>query len=174
MALRPLASSLKPVEEEDLEDLRKLRNRHAVFRRSLGLSTSAEPRPATPTSSPSPTVSPPAGELPLTVRGQRTGPVPTFSDVVRTLPSGVGDQLRTWVTEVIQQEVAVATRRALARVSELEEAHRMHEAAAQQQAMTIARLESKQAEQGDTILVLEATHETLRDDVTETRAQRSN
>ena len=166
--LRPLASSLTPVEEEDLDDLRKLRDRYCVFRRSLGLSTAADPRPATPINSPP--IAPPAGELSLTVRGPRAGPAPAFSEVVRTLPTVVGDQLRTLLAEAIEQKVAVATRQALIRVGELEEAHRLHEVAARHQATAIAGLKAKQTEQGGSLLVLEATYETLRDDVTETRA----
>ena len=34
-ALRPLASSLSPQEETDIDDLRRLRDRYAIFRRSL-------------------------------------------------------------------------------------------------------------------------------------------
>ena len=163
MALRPLASSLTPVEEEDLEDLRKLRDRYGVFRRSLGLSTTSDPSPAIQTTLP-------VGELSLIVRSSRAGPAPTFSEIVRALPSGAGDQLRTWVTEAIQQEVAVATRQALTQVGELVAAHRLLEETAQHQATAIAGLEAKQADQGDSILVLEATQETLRDEVTESRA----
>ena len=163
MALRPLASSLTPVEEEDLEDLRKLRDRYGVFRRSLCLSTTSDPSPAIQTTLP-------VGELSLIVRSSRAGPAPTFSEIVRALPSGAGDQLRTWVTEAIQQEVAVATRQALTQVGELVAAHRLLEETAQHQATAIAGLEAKQADQGDSILVLEATQETLRDEVTESRA----
>ena len=43
-ALRPLASSLTPVEDSDIEDMKRLRERYGIFRRSLGLSTTVDAR----------------------------------------------------------------------------------------------------------------------------------
>ena len=167
MALRPLASSLTPVEADDVEDMRKLRDRYGTFRRSLGLSGAPDARqllPQAPTS-----VAPTHNDTALTLRPIRPGSAPTFSDVVRTLPSGLGDQLRNWVTEAIQQEVTTVARQALARVDELEAAHRQQEALIKQQAVTLAGMDAKQEEHGNTLLLLEATQDGLRDDIDTTR-----
>ena len=168
MALRPLASSLTPVEEDDVEDMRKLRDRYGTFRRSLGLSGTPDTRLTLPP--PPPMIASPHNESALTIRPARLGPAPTFSEVVRTLPSGLGDQLRNWVTEAIQQEVTTVARQALARVDELETAHRQQEAIIKQQAERIAGMDAKQEEHGNTILLLEANQDTFRDDITTTRA----
>jgi hypothetical protein len=167
MALRPLASSLTPVEEDDVEDMRKLRDRYGTFRRSLGLSGAPDARP--PISTAPPQIASTHSESALTVRSARPGPAPTFSDVVRTLPSGLGDQLRNWVTEAIQQEVTTVARQALARVDELEAAHRHQEAIIKQQAVTIAGMDAKQEEHGNTLLLLEANQDSLRDDIDTTQ-----
>ena len=90
---------------------------------------------------------------------------PTFSDIVRTLPSGMGDQLRTLFTDAIQQEVAAVTRQALAQVGEIAAVQRQQEVMIQQQAVAMAGLDAKQEEHGQALLVMEANHDSLRDDL---------
>ena len=120
-ALRPLASSHSPVEDSDIEDMKKLRERYGIFRRSLGLPTGlSSPTGPGPILAPSTTA--------LTLVRPRIGAAPTFAEIVRSLPGGVGEQLRALVTDVVQQEVAAATRLTTGRVEVLEAAQRQTEA----------------------------------------------
>ena len=153
-ALRPLTSSLSLIEEGDIEDMKRLRERYCIFRRSLGLPTTLDSRPAT-------TLAPSTA---ITVRPPRAATA-TFSDIVRSLPTGVGDQLRTMFTEVVQQEIATATRLTNTRVGELEAAHRQYETTQKHHADSIATLEANQ--DGDHIAIKglvdtqKSTHEEL-------------
>ena len=161
LALRPLATSHTPMEESDIEDLRRLRDRYGTFRRSLGLPIHTLAGASTP---PSPC------DTALALRSVKPSPPTTFNEIVRSLPSTVGDQLRTFVKEAIQQEVAVLNQHTLARVEELEAAHRQQEAAQADQANTIAGLSAEQAKHSNALLDLDAGQETLRDTMQETRA----
>ena len=164
-ALRPLASSLTPQEEPDVDDLRRLRDRYATFRRSLGLPTT----PTLGTTAYPPTLLP--GDTAVTLRQGK--PLPqhtTFNEIVRALPSTVGDQLRTFVREAIQQEVALLNQQTLDRVAELEDTQRQQGATQEHHATTIAGLSTEQERHSNALLDLDAGHETLRDTIQETRA----
>ena len=164
-ALRPLASSLSPQEETDIDDLRRLRDRYATFRRSLGLPTTT-----VGTSSPQ-HLSPPTGDTAITLRSGKPPPIPTtFTEIVRALPSTVGDQLRTFVREAIQQEVALINQQTLERVAELEDTQRQQGATQEHQAGAIAGLSAEQERHSNAIIDLDAGHETLRDSLQVTRA----
>ena len=54
MALRPLASSLTPLEEDDFEDRRKLCERYSIYRGALEIHMITDTRPSPPTSPPPP------------------------------------------------------------------------------------------------------------------------
>ena len=149
-SLRPLSSSLSLIEESDIDDMKRLRERYCIFRRAVGLPITLDPStaPVVPTATA------------LTYRPPRT-PTTTFSDIVRSLPMGVGDQLRTMVTDVIQQEVAAANRLTTARVEELEAANRKTETTQKLHADSITTLEAKQTEDHSSIQVLVATQQTV-------------
>ena len=155
-SLRPLSSSLSLIEESDIDDMKRLRERYCIFRRAVGLPTTLD-------TSTVPTVAPPATAL--TYRPPRTPPA-TFSEIVRSLPMGVGDQLRTMVTDVIQQEVAAANRLTTARVEELEAAHRKAEAMQKHQAESITTLEAKQTEDHNSIQGLVTSQQTVEEALT--------
>ena len=155
-SLRPLSSSLSLIEESDIEDMKRLRERYCIFRRALGLPTTLDSGLVPTTVSPVST---------LTARSPRP-PSATFSDIVRSLPMGVGDQLRTMVTDVIQQEVAAANRLTTARVEELEAAHRKAEATQKCHGESLTTLETKQAADHNSIQELAATQQTVEEALT--------
>ena len=155
-SLRPLSSSLSLIEESDIDDMKRLRERYCIFRRAVGLPTTPDPG-AVP-----PAVSTPTA---ITCRPSRM-PTATFSEVVRSLPMGVGDQLRAMVTDVIQQEVAAANRQTNARVEELAAAHRQTEATQKHQTESITTLEAKQTEDHNSIQELVATQQTVEEALT--------
>ena len=155
-SLRPLSSSLSLIEESDIDDMKRLRERYCIFRRAIGLPTSLDPGAT------SPVVSTPTA---LTCRPPRT-PAATFSEIVRSLPQGVGDQLRAMVTDVIQQEVATANRQTNARVEELAAAHRQTEATQKHHAESITNLAAKQTADHDSIQNLVATQQTVEEALT--------
>ena len=161
-ALRPLASSLSPQEETDIDDLRRLRDRYATFRRSLGLSTT--------TVGASPAHNPTLGDTTIALRTGKPPPLTTsFNEIVRALPSNVGDQLRTFVRDAIQQEVALLNQQTLDRVTELEDKQRQQGATQEHHADAIAGISAEQERQSNALLDLDAGHETLRDTIQETR-----
>ena len=165
-ALRPLASSHTPVEDSDIEDMKRLRERYGIFRRSLGLPTEQDPRSV-------PVVPHTSGSTAL-VRQPRLSPAMTFNEVARMLPAGVGDHLRTLVTEVIQQEVALANRATAARVEVLEEAHRQYEAQQIDQDTALTELAAKTELNNGSIVALEATQDLLHGEITEARLSVAN
>ena len=160
-ALRPLASSHSPVEDSDIEDLKKLRERYGIFRRSLGLPTSP------PQMGPGPPLAPSPPTLAL-VR-PRAGTAPTFAEIVRSLPGGVGEQLRVMLTDVVQQEVAAATRLTTGRVEVLEAAQRQTEATQTKHTTAITTLEATTELNSSSIVALEESQETLHGEVQEAR-----
>ena len=140
--------------------MKRLRERYCIFRRSLGLPTVLEAQLpttflATPTT--------------LTTRPPRTSPA-TFSKIVRSLPMGIGEQLRTMFTDVVQQEIAVVTRLTNTRVGDLEAAHRQTEATQKQHAAAITTLESKQDGDHNSLQTLAATQQSMREEVTVAQA----
>ena len=155
-SLRPLSSSLSLIEESDIDDMKRLRERYCIFRRAVGLPTTLDSGPTLPVVS---TVTA------LTYRPPRTPPA-TFSEIVRSLPLGVGDQLRTMVTDVIQQEVAAANRLTTARVEELEAAHRKAETMQKHQAESITTLDAKQTEDHNSIQGLVTSQQTVEEALT--------
>ena len=167
-ALRPLASSHTLLDEPDMDDFRKLRERYAIFRRSVGLSTDLLTTTATPPSNP------PSSATALIVRPNRPTPPPTFSELVRALPREMGDQIRMHVADAIQQEVARINCETLARVTVLEQGLRHQEETQQHQAQELAQLDTRQAQQGNALMDLEAGHETMRDDLREAQAALAN
>ena len=165
-ALRPLASSLTPQDDADIEDLRRLRERYGIFRRSLGL-------PTTTTEAPTPNP-PPPGDMIVALRVGKPPPPTTFNEIVRALPSTVGDQLRTFVREAIQQEVALLNQQTLARVEELATTQRQQGLSQEQQAAAMADIPAEQARQSNALLDLDAGHELLRDSLQEQAAEVQN
>ena len=166
-ALRPLASSHTPVEDSDLEDMKKLRERYGTFRRSLGL----------PTGSPSRTGSGPPPALSTTALAllrPRPGVAPTLAEIVRSLPGGVGEQLRALVTDVVQQEVAAATRITSGRVEVLEAAQRETAATQTKHSSAITLLEETTTLNNGSIIALEESQEILQGEVQEARQTATN
>ena len=159
-SLRPLSSSLTLLEESDIDDMKRLRERYCIFRRSLGLPTAPDARLAT---------APVATPTTLTTRPPHTPPA-SFSEIVRSLPGGLGEQLRTMFTDVVQQEIAAATRVTNTRVGDLEAAHRQTEATQKQHAAAITTLETKQDGAHNSIQDLAATQQTMREEVTVAQA----
>ena len=155
-SLRPLSSSLSLIEESDIDDMKRLRERYCIFRRAVGLPTTLDLSAVPPVTSLA---------TALTCRPPRTPPA-TFSEVVRSLPMGIGDQLRTMVTDVIQQEVAAANRQTNARVDELAAAHRKTETTQKLHADSITTLEAKQTEDHNSITGLQATQQTVEEAIT--------
>ena len=155
-SLRPLSSSLTLIEESDIDDMKRLRERYCIFRRALGLPTTLEPRTG-PLATPTATA--------LTPRSLRVPPA-TFSEIVRSLSMGVGDQLRTMVTDVIQQEVAAVNRLTTTRVEDLEAAHRTAEATQKLHAESLATLDAKQTADHNSIQELAATQQTVEEALT--------
>ena len=166
-ALRPLASSHSPVEDSDIEDMKKLRERYGIFRRSLGLPTGL----SSPTG-PGPILA--HSTTALTLVRPRIGAAPTFAEIVRSLPGGVGEQLRALVTDVVQQEVAAATRLTTGRVEVLEAAQRQTEATQTQHTSAITTLEEKTDLNNDSIIALEESQETLQGEIQEARQTATN
>ena len=99
----------------------------------------------------------------------RPGPAPTFAEIVRSLPGGVGEQLRALVTDVVQQEVAAAQRLTTGRVEVLEAAQRQTEATQTKHSTAIITLEEKTDHNTDSIVALEESQETLHGEVQEAR-----
>ena len=166
-ALRPLASSHTPVEDGDIEDMKKLRERYGIFRRSLGL----------PTGSPSRTGSGPPPALSTTALAllrPRPGVAPTLAEIVRSLPGGVGEQLRALVTDVVQQEVAAATRITSGRVEVLEAAQRETAATQTKHSSAITLLEETTTLNNGSIIALEESQEILHGEVQEARQTATN
>ena len=161
-ALRPLASSLTPQDEADIDDLRRLRERYGIFRRSLGL-------PTTISETPPPNLSPP-GDTTVALRPGKPPSNTTFNEIVRALPSTVGDQLRAYVREAIQQEVALLNQQTIARVEELEITQQQQGISQEHQAATMAGISAEQARQGNALIDLDAGHEILRNSLQETTA----
>ena len=140
--------------------MKRLRERYCIFRRSLGLPTALDARLTT---------TPAATSTTLTTRPPRTTAA-SFSEIVRSLPAGLGEQLRTMFTDVVQQEIAAANRLTNTRVGDLEAAHRQTEATQKQHAAAITTLETKQDGAHNSIQDLTATQQTMREEVTVAQA----
>ena len=83
---------------------------------------------------------------------------------------GIGEQLRTMVTDFIQQEIAAANRMTNARVGDLEAAHRQTENTQKQHPAAITTLETKQDEAQHSIQDLATTQQTVQEALTAAQA----
>ena len=154
------------MDDTDIEDMKKLRERYGIFRRSLGLPTLPPPLGPGPLLAPSPTT--------LALTRPRPGLAPTFAEIVRSLPGGVGEQLRALVTDVVQQEVAAATRLTTGRVEVLEAAQRETAVTQTQHSSAITLLEETTTLNNGSIIALEESQEILHGEVQEARQTATN
>ena len=127
-ALRTWSPSMVLHLADDNEDLRRLRDRYQIFRRSLGLPTTPPPRSAPP--------APPSGGI-LTRTTPGTGNL-SYGDVARvaTVPD---HDVQALVANTVRHQIASLHASLLHRFESLESSHTVHEA-------QVARLSSDHLE----------------------------